>query len=114
MNEQLLERLDYLAAKLGTTADYLWPKLVQHSFTGSLTLCIASATLAVATGYITTKVYKEEKDTEPNPWDMLGQYVGTFGAATITILLLILSTSQINNVFVPEVAALEKITKLIK
>ena len=31
MNQEILDRIDALAIKLGTTAEYLWPKLVGHA-----------------------------------------------------------------------------------
>ena len=39
MNKEILDRIDALAAKLGTTAEYMWPKLVwAQQVEGVLTL----------------------------------------------------------------------------
>ena len=108
MNEQLLERLDYLAAKLGTTADYLWPKLVQHSFVTGITVVSACTLVSVTSTLIYRAVFKSKDCDEDSK-------VGLAIILAVVLIFMLLGTVHyVIDIFVPEVAALEKITKLIK
>jgi len=52
MNEEILTRLDALAAKLSTTADQLWTVLIrQAQIEGVLFACIALVLAAIAVGF---------------------------------------------------------------
>lgn len=48
MEEKLLQRLDVLTEKLGTTVEHLWPSLLKATqLSAAVTLCVCAATLAL-------------------------------------------------------------------
>ena len=48
LTQEILQRIDLLAAKLGTTAEYLWPELVRREFAEGITMLTLCGFLAVA------------------------------------------------------------------
>lgn len=105
MNPEVTKLLSELASKMGTTIEYLWPKLVGHAgaeasawfwvcvIAGSLTLVVAIA-LAV--------------------WSILGNheggpFVGSFFCALISLFAFLGAASHYADKTYPEAVAIQKL-----
>ena len=107
--------LEVLAAKLGTSVDYLWPlfiKKVQIESAGYLLLGTVAILLGLyAVKLLVNRVVKNE-EKEPS-FDVVGSWFGIvvilFNCAFIAGGLV----SQVTNLIIPEPEALRKIMSLL-
>ena len=56
--KELLTRIDVLAAKIGTTAEYLWPLFVKRVFVDAVISLTLAVVVAVVCGAVALKLYR--------------------------------------------------------
>ena len=115
MNDKTLEALTTLAAKLGTTAEYLWGVLLKQApLSGALTLLSLSAWIAVCIALVRF-VYKKTSGPNPDWRDEMARFLAWFGAGSVcltTALIGSLSIGDAVTAFVnPAYWALQQILK---
>ena len=107
MNNETLTVLNTLAAKLGTTAEYLWSVLLKQApITGVTDLILLVALIAFTVVYVNWVMSKPFKDdmNESIAW------FGVIGLVLLTIVVTMSSTSTIfAALFNPEYWALRQI-----
>lgn len=110
MNEELLSRLDQLANKLGTTIDYLWPKLVRYELISNTMELAAWTSIFILLIYAAvsfSRIFiKDPEDTTSFALMCL--------AAMFALLILPAIVVTVPKVLVPEVAALKALTNIMK
>lgn len=118
MNEQTLNALYDLAAKLGTTVEYLWGVLIAaqrvHVVTNTLELVINLALVAIGVRYfkITYKTWQAAE--APIYGDNMGKAVAVW-AVVFLIMVGVVSSwialrAAIYNLIAPEYMALKELT----
>lgn len=122
MNEQTIQILTTLAAKLGTTMDHLWSVLLVQVYIDSIVGLLLSIFFCVAYVYIMKFSY--QKFTTPKQGDIYPEWDHDFVPALIMfgviggIFLIPFTVFSIANfitmIFNPEYLALTEITSLIK
>ena len=58
VTQEVFKRVDALAEKLGTTAGYMWPKLVNYTAWRAGADIMAGFILVIVFAYATTRLYK--------------------------------------------------------
>lgn len=113
MNEELLSRLDQLANKLGTTIDYLWPKLVRYELISNSAQLAIFCVMFILLTYVAIRLCKAfVKETEKSESDAL--FCLTCIVGLIALVILASAVVTVPKVFVPEVAALKTLGNIIK
>lgn len=115
MNDKLQDALANLAAKLGTSAERLWPVLVHKQvldwWSGMLTAFIA----LVATGtalYLSVKLTRKT-DFDDSPVPVLLCLIFGFGTA-VSIAYVFQFLSEVSMVIYPEASALRELRGLLR
>lgn len=116
LTQEILNRLDALAAKLGTTAEYLWPALVREQYALGWAKVVVSATIVLCAGALWVWVLRMRDvpffspQDETRPTRKLGACIAavvlsavSFPVATINIPL------GVVGIVAPEAAALRAI-----
>lgn len=116
INQELLSRLDALAAKLGTTASHLWAILLHQAYVVGYTdlgAGIVLAAIAVAGGLIGRKMWVKFDDhyAEAGLFGCVLCYFASLGCAIATVNLLYSAITELAN---PEYFALAEILKAVK
>lgn len=122
MKEKVFEALKLLAAKLGTTADFLWDVLIRQAYIEGITsIIIASVPFILLIFYMIFvkwffKNVERLEDDHENIWCACWITSVVLGAALmVTIALSICQIKHIVTVFLnPEYWALEQILNIIK
>jgi len=115
--QEIFKRLDVLAEKMGTTAQYLWHILVKQGFaTGVADLTTAGLLLipAVALVFLGKKLLKLASTTGYEPPETMG---GIASLAVAILLAVAVGTNLYNGlleVINPEYFALQELLKAIK
>jgi len=115
LSEELLARLDLLAAKLNTTGEHLWEVLTRQGYIvgayGLFTL-VAGLLMVVAACYCWNKAYKLDKD---NDYDWAGG-LGFLGVLSgiLAIVGIVNGLVQTRFLFNPEYYALTKVLGLFQ
>jgi hypothetical protein len=94
LTQQILARLDALAAKLGTTAVYLWGVLLQQAKIEAYTdFFIAGVCFVLFVGclLVTKKSIKEIKKDE---YDNEGWWIGAISSSIVGVILFGVSIAQ--------------------
>lgn len=115
MNDKTLEALTIIAAKLGTTAEYLWAVLLKQApLSGALTLLILSAWIAVCVALVRF-VHKKTTGFEPKWRDEMAQFLAWFGAGLVCLITALIGSLAIVDAVIaianPEYWALRQILK---
>lgn len=108
MTPELQNTLAALAAKLGVTIEYLWPKLVGHAQVGAWSTIIFCAVGIVGSAFALRWCIK----TGLAPKDELVYLLsstGLFVFTTLMIALPIVLTSKVPDAIFPEAAAIKSI-----
>lgn len=110
MNQEILDRIDALAIKLGTTAEYLWPKLVGHAqVSASATVAgfgFAMALLLIVVAVIVRRLQASDINEKGLAIVMvLGISATLFIGCTVSII------RAIPDLFYPEATALRSILR---
>lgn len=113
MTDQILQRIDALAAKLGVTAPYLWGVLIKQARVEVLTDAICMVVFSVGI-YVCYRVGRRYATvTSEDGGDIL--CVLCVGAAMIMLVSLIVVSRKISTpLFNPEFYALQQINELFK
>lgn len=118
MNDNITKLIETLAAKLGTTAEYLWAVLIRQapiSATTSLILCLVFITLAaVYTKWLIKKAKDDELDCLDNESNFVIALVGGLLSIIGVIVIICLFSDIITGYFNPEYWALQKILDQLK
>ena len=117
MNEQTIQALNALAAKLSTTAEYLWGVLVKQApIEGALDLAVMAA-WAIALICLARYVYKNTAGEDPHWTD---DVVRTFAWAGVGLAVLLVTiicgsnfTSAVSAIINPEYWALKQLLAAI-
>ena len=123
MDDKTLQALTALAAKLGTTAEYLWGVLLRQApITGAIDLAVMAAWVAMAMFLIrlvrrkTTTPAKTDEDRYPSAeWSDEGAAFAWAGAVAFALLVALIVGSELSSVVAallnPEYWALKQILK---
>lgn len=118
MNDQTIQALNVLAAKLGTTAEYLWGVLVRQApITGALDLAVMAAWL-VALIFSARFVHKNTAGDEPRWDDEAARFFAWggvwLGALFVALIGGIIIPSAVSAILNPEYWALKQLLGAIK
>lgn len=116
MNEELLSRLDQLALKLGTTVDYMWPKLVSYTQMQAATTVAVTSLFTIGLTTVIVKLLKEPKPAKSDdPFDMSLGPEAVISVLAIAVAFCVLAISHhVPIILVPEVEALKTIGNILK
>jgi cytochrome bd-type quinol oxidase subunit 2 len=119
VNEELLKRLDVLAAKLGVTAQYLWTVLVKQAhIEAAMDTFWAVVFIALLVSGVICLRWSIKKINDPDTYNEEGWIaLSTFSGIVIfagLILVPVFTSSAIAEHFNPEYWALEKILSALK
>ena len=110
VTQEVFKRIDTIAEKLGTTAAYLWPKLVVMEAAGAWA-SLLFILVPVAFGFATYVFYKKYTPGVPYGANVYGVWATILGAITIITLVGSIA-SLIHNIPIiasPEAAAFYKL-----
>jgi hypothetical protein len=117
VTQEVFKRIDALAEKMGTTAQYLWPKLVQYEFNRGFMDIVSSMALTALFFYFTLRAYqygntaegKERyRSSDPKPYNVLALLLGIV-ACLLLIATLLFAPNNLVAIFSPEAAAFYKL-----
>jgi hypothetical protein len=110
VNEELLKRLDLLAAKLNTTGEALWASLLRQARIDAIQDSIMTLGLLVAAwGFYRYIRWAAKEDTEG------GHLIVAIVGSVITVILLLIYALSIATEFLnPQYDAFDKILHLLK
>ena len=117
MEQELLSRLDALAAKLGVTATHLWEVLVAQQALRWMNVVAEVVALGVAAGllYVSCKVFGKHKDS--GDMEEIVSFIGMllFAVASAGVLFCIIGdgTTAIKATINPEFYALQEVLKVL-
>jgi hypothetical protein len=118
MNEEVLKRLDLLAAKLSTTGAHLWEVLVKQAYAEAADLfiwMIAALALTVVFIALSRRMFRRSNEVGENKGDHIFVGVVSALAAVLTSTLAVSSfASIIKTLMNPEYFALTKILEVLK
>lgn len=113
MNEELLKRLDLLAAKLNVTATALWSALIRQARVEAIQDTIYSVVLLLAVGGLIKLIYWRWKSDDGRDDD--GLVVTAAIAAAVFFFLFLMIASCIPTEFLnPEYFALTRLLEKLK
>jgi len=114
--QEILSRLDALAAKMGTTIEYLWPIIIQQQYNKGIILLCLSILLGILFGiglYSSKKLYKRgvankaNRKSEP----FFGFALCMFGLAMCFFIFCTLLSEGLLHILNPVFYAFEYIIK---
>ena len=109
MNEELLKRLDALAAKLGTTGEQVWAILVKQARIEAITHALGGLAFAALIFYAIKKLWAWGRD------ESYREFETGFGTILLGIALLFAAAlvAEIRWYFMPEAWALQQILRAV-
>lgn len=118
MNQEVLSRLDALAAKLGVAANHLWGVLVRQAYVDALgSLLFALIAAALTYGFYRVVLYgRAEKwyDGYDTELAVVGTGVVGVGLVVCVVIALVQLVAGIQNVANPEYFALRHVLGALK
>lgn len=114
MKEELLQRLDTLAAKLGVTIEYLWPIFVRQQVLEAVQCCFLFAAMVALALFCIRKIVATSKRRNMDDADRFG-YSILYGLVAATAFLI--SGAAFYNMggfFNPEFYALQELAEMLK
>lgn len=122
MNTEVTKLLSELAAKLGTTVEYLWPLLVRKELINAWMGAIAGGLMALAAGAASVKAFRKMKQKlVKTSHDSFGgnhnDEVLLLGSSAWLLLVIagigiFVVLGSVSDICVPEASALRAITNL--
>ena len=113
LSEEVLSKLDALAAKIGVTVEQVWLWVVKQQYVDAIYYSITASIFIIITTtmMILTKKYWEKIEKE----SLEGFFVGVnIVVSIITIITISIALTAIPNVFNPEYWALKDLMGMIK
>lgn len=130
ISEEVLSRLDALAAKMGTTVEYLWTVLVTDASRRGLYMAIAFVVFGLAIGLIGSlvgrRIIKSGQDvpeksmnshnysTSPQAARYVGGWIMIIISAVLTISFCGGSIGWLSDYLAPNMAAMEVVSDLLR
>lgn len=114
MNTETNKLIETLAAKLGTTTEYLWGVLLRQAPIDA-TICLLANVVIIIMGVVLYKVHQHFKDKETSDaFEFLFPIVCLVFASCAIVLPIVTISNIINGYFNPEFWALDYIINHIK
>jgi hypothetical protein len=112
LNQEILQRIDALAQKLGTTADYLWPILVREQYAvglAGLAMTAGSVLVTATAAWFMARSKTAFFNYEGGPRPRFFGVVALGFALLVAVLSLASLPADLAKVVAPEAAALRSI-----
>jgi len=106
VTQEVFKRVDALAEKLGTTAGYMWPKLVNYTAWRAGADIMAGFILVIVFAYATTRLYKYwKKELDHGEPHWMAIIILAIATAIFTTVYLLSLPDNIAAVLYPESSA---------
>lgn len=117
-SQEVLSRLDALAAKLGVAASHLWAVLVRQAYVEAAGTALFVA-MIVALTYVAVRVFRYGRAKEwysgfDNESACIGTAVACLGLGVCWVIALVQIVCSAQNILNPEYFALSKILEAVK
>lgn len=112
MKEELLKRLDVLAAKVGVASEHMWGVLVRQAYIEGISVLVATLLVAIGSVFIWRQFVKSNGAYDD--LDVLWLIAGTI-STIIGIVFLVISVDLVPTaIFNPEYYALKQILTVLR